>query len=252
MNKFSRRKLFTTGLYMAGGASGLAAATVLARRYGLVPPDCGGIYGPGETLSYAAHRLFARDSLAREFPRSMISNPPFPNQADPLGKEFERLRDGGFSDWRLAVDGMVARPASFSVADVKSFPRHSQITQLQCEEGWSYVAEWTGARFSHILDVVGALPQARYVVYSSFERDTWDSIDMADARHPQTFIAYGMNGEELPVKHGGPLRMRLPRQMGYKNIKYITRLTVTDSLKGFGKGMGSVSAEYGYAWYAGI
>jgi DMSO/TMAO reductase YedYZ molybdopterin-dependent catalytic subunit len=252
MSKFSRRKLFFTGLYVGGGASGLAAAAALARRYGLVPPDCGGIYGPGETLSYAAHRLFARDSLAREFSRGMISNPPFPNQADPLGKEFERLRDGGFSGWRLAVDGMVARPASFSVADVQGFPRHSQITQLQCEEGWSYIAEWTGARLSHILDVVGALPQARYVVYSSFERDTWDSIDMADARHPQTFIAYGMNGEELPVKHGGPLRMRLPRQMGYKNIKYITRLTVTDSLKGFGKGMGSVSAQYGYAWYAGI
>src|SRR5580658_5370302 len=192
MSKFSRRQLFTTGLYMAGGASGLAAATVLARRYGLVPPDCGGVYGPGETLSYAAHRLLARDSLAREFPRGMISNPPFPNQADPLGKEFERLRDGEFSDWRLAVDGMVARPASFSVADVKGFLRHSQITQLQCEEGWSYIAEWTGARLSHMLDVVGALPQARYVVYSSFERDTWDSIDMADARHPQTFIAYGM------------------------------------------------------------
>jgi DMSO/TMAO reductase YedYZ molybdopterin-dependent catalytic subunit len=252
MSKFSRRQLFTTGLYMAGGVSGLAAATVLARRYGLVPPDCGGVYGPGETLNYAAHRLLARDSLARQFPRSMISNPPFPNQADPLGKEFDRLRDGGFSDWRLAVDGMVARPASFSVSDVQGFPRHSQITQLQCEEGWSYIAEWTGARLSHILDVVGALPQARYVVYSSFEPDTWDSIDLADARHPQTFIAYAINGEELPVRHGGPLRMRLPRQMGYKNIKYINRLTVTDSLQGFGKGLGSAGAEFGYAWYAGI
>src|SRR5579863_1004049 len=248
MNKLSRRKLFSTGLFVGGGASALAAAAVLARRYGLVPPDCGGIYGPGETLNYAAHRLLARDSLAREFPRSMISNPPFPNDADPLGKEFDRLKDGGFSEWKLTVDGMVARPASFSVADVKCFPQHSQITQLQCEEGWSYIAEWTGARLSHLLDIVGALPQARYVFYSSFERDTWDSIDMDDARHPQTFIAYAMNGAELPVKHGGPLRMRLPRQMGYKNIKYINRLIVTDSVKKFGKGMGSIGAEYGYAW----
>jgi DMSO/TMAO reductase YedYZ molybdopterin-dependent catalytic subunit len=84
------------------------------------------------------------------------------------------------------------------------------------------------------------------------EPDTWDSIDMADALHPQTFLCYGMNGNDLPVPHGGPLRMRLPRQVGYKNKKFITQLTVTDNLKSFGKGLGCVDAEYGYAWYAGI
>ena len=105
---------------------------------------------------------------------------------------------------------------------------------------------------SHVLGVVGTLPQARYVVYRSFQSDWWDSIDMAEALHPQTLVAYGMNGAELPVGNGGPLRLRVPRQLGYKNVKYITRLTVTDDLKRFGRGLGSASPEGGYAWYAGI
>ena len=138
---------------------------------------------------------------------------------------------------------MVARPASFSLDQLKSYPSHTQITMLQCEEGWSYIAEWIGVPLSHVLDAVGVLPQARYVVYFSIEPDTWESIDMADALHPQTFLTYGMNGDELPVGHGGPLRLRLPRQVGYKNVKFITRLTVTDSLKGFGKGLGGANAR---------
>jgi DMSO/TMAO reductase YedYZ molybdopterin-dependent catalytic subunit len=252
MSNLSRRKLITTGLATAAGASGLAAATGLARRYGLVPPDHGGIYGPGETLTYAAQRLLTRHSLAREFPRSKISNPPFANGRPPKFEAFKRLQEGGFADWRLAVDGMVARPASFSIPELKRYPSRSQITHLACEEGWSFIAEWTGVPLFHVLDVVGILPQARYVVYSSIQRGWWDSVDMADAAHPQTLVTYGMNGGELPVGHGGPLRLRVPRQLGYKSVKYITSLTITDSLKQFGKGLGSVSPEFGYAWYAGI
>ena len=134
----------------------------------------------------------------------------------------------------------------------KAFPERNQITHLACEEGWSYIAEWIGVPLSHVLDIVGTLPQARYIVYRSFQTDWWDSIDMADALHPQTFVTYGMNGGELPVRFGGPLRLRIPRQLGYKSLKYITRLTVTDSLKRFGKGLGSAAPEAGYAWYAGI
>ena len=155
-------------------------------------------------------------------------------------------------DWRLAVDGMVARPVSLSLAELRSYPSRSQITHLACEEGWSFIAEWIGVPLSHVLNVVGILPQARYVVYFSLQKGWWDSIDMADALHPQTLLTYGMNGGELPVGHGGPLRLRVPRQLGYKNVKYITRLTVTDNLKGFGKGLGSASPEVGYSWYAGI
>jgi DMSO/TMAO reductase YedYZ molybdopterin-dependent catalytic subunit len=252
MSNLSRRKLITTGLAATAGASGLAVAAGLARRYGLVPPDHGGIYGPGETLTYASQRLLTRHSLAREFSRSQISKTPFANGELPKEETFTRLQQGGFADWRLAVDGMVAHPASLSLADLKSYPVRGQITHLACEEGWSFIAEWIGVPLFHVLDLVGTLPQARYVVYSSIQSGWWDSIDMADALHPQTLLTYGMNGGDLPIGHGGPLRLRVPRQLGYKSVKYITRLTVTDNLKKFGKGLGSAAPEGGYAWYAGI
>jgi len=252
MSNFSRRKLITTGLAAAAGVVGLGAAERIAQAYGLIPPDHGGIYGLGETLTYASQRLWTTHSLAREFSRSQISKPPLANEMPPLNDAYKRLQAGGFADWRLAVDGMVARPASFSLGQLKSYPSHTQITMLQCEEGWSYIAEWNGVPLSHVLDAVGTLPQARYVVYFSIDPDWWESIDMSDALHPQTFLAYGMNGDELPVGNGGPLRLRLPRQLGYKSVKFITHMTVTDSLKGFGKGLGSAAPEAGYAWYAGI
>jgi len=252
MSKISRRKLLTTGLLATAGATGLGVAAKLAERYGLIPPDAGVLYGAGETLTYAAHRILTRHTPVHEFARSQISKDPFANEVSPLGAEFQRSQAGGFADWRLAVDGMVARPVSFSLADLKSFPRSSQITMIACEEGWSYIAEWSGVPLAHILNLAGALPQARYVVYRSIQPDWWDSIDMADALHPQTLLTVAMNGGELPVPFGGPLRLRVPRQLGYKNVKYITRLTLSDDLKRFGKGLGSAAPESGYAWYAGI
>jgi DMSO/TMAO reductase YedYZ molybdopterin-dependent catalytic subunit len=252
MSKISRRKLIATGLWATAGFSGLGVAAKLAARYGLIPPDSGVLYGAGETLTYAAQRLLTRHTVAREFPRNMISERPFADPVGPLGDKFERLQQSGFADWRLAVDGMVTRPSTFSLAELRSFPSSSQITFIACEEGWSYIAEWSGVRLSHMLNLVGTLPRARYVVYRSFQPDWWDSIDMADALHPQTLLTLGMNGAELPVQFGGPLRMRVPRQLGYKNVKYITRLTITDNLKHFGKGLGSAEPEFGYAWYAGI
>jgi DMSO/TMAO reductase YedYZ molybdopterin-dependent catalytic subunit len=252
MNKISRRKFVAAGLATAAGVSGLAAAAGLARHYGLVPPDSGGIYGPGETLTYAAQRLLTRHSLAREFPRSMISKVPFANEIAPPNDAFKRLQAGGFADWKLAVDGMVARPTFFSLSDLRSLPVRNQITEVVCEEGWSYVAEWIGTPLIEVLKASGLLPQARYVVYVSLDPEWWDSIDMADALHPQTLLTYAMNDGDLPVSFGGPLRMRVPRQLGYKSVKFITRLTATDSLKGFGKGLGSAAPEGGYAWYAGI
>jgi DMSO/TMAO reductase YedYZ molybdopterin-dependent catalytic subunit len=252
MNKISRRKFITTGLAATAAVSGLGAAATLAHRYGLVPPDSGGIYGPGETLTYAAQRLLTRHSLAREFPRSMISKVPFANEFPPLNDAFKRLQAGGFAEWRLSVDGMVARPSSLSLPDLRSFPVRRQVTEVVCEEGWSYIAEWIGTPLTQVLNGCGILPQARYIVYFSIDPDWWDSIDMADALHPQTLVTYAMNDGDLPVSFGGPVRMRVPRQLGYKSVKFMTRLTVTDSLKGFGKGLGSASADDGYAWYAGI
>lgn len=252
MSKISRRKLITTGVAALAGASCLAVAAKVAKAHGLIPPDSGGLYGAGETLTYAAQRLLARHAMAREFSRSEISQNPFANEVAPLGEEFNRLQAAGFVDWRLTVDGMAARPTAFSLAEIRSFPATSHTTMIGCEEGWTYIAEWKGVPLSYILDRVGALPQVRYVVYRSIQSDWWESIDMADALHPQTLVATGMNGADLPVPFGGPMRLRIPRQLGYKNVKYITHLTLTDSLKGFGKGLGSASPEGGYAWYAGI
>jgi DMSO/TMAO reductase YedYZ molybdopterin-dependent catalytic subunit len=147
---------------------------------------------------------------------------------------------------------MVAHPTAFSLSDLKTLPTHSQITEVVCEEGWSYVAEWIGTPLSNVLHQVGVLPQTRYIVYYASEPYLWGSIDMADALHPQTLLAMGMNDGDLPVKFGGPLRIRVPRQLGYKSLKFLTHITATDSLKRFGKGLGSVDPEYGYSWYAGI
>jgi DMSO/TMAO reductase YedYZ molybdopterin-dependent catalytic subunit len=252
MSGFSRRKLITSGLVATAGVAGLAAASRLAGQYGLVPPDCGGVYGPGETLTYAAQRLLTRHSLAREFDRGMISKTPFANPVGPASDAFKAHLATGFADWKLAVGGMVAHPTAFSLGDLRALAVRSQITEVSCEEGWSYIAEWIGTPLHTVLEVAGALPGARYVVYWSMEEGWWESIDMADALHPQTLVAWAMNDGDLPVKFGGPLRLRVPRQLGYKSLKFIDRMTVTDSLKGFGKGLGSVEPEFGYSWYAGI
>jgi DMSO/TMAO reductase YedYZ molybdopterin-dependent catalytic subunit len=245
MSHLSRRKLILGGLGATTGISGLAAAARLADRYGLIPPDHGGLYGPGETLTYAAQRVLTRHSLAREFPPGQISAKPFVNRKAPTDQQFLGLQADGFAGWRLQVDGLVANPRSFTLADLRGYPSRSQITHLACEEGWSFIAEWIGVPLSHVLDAAGILPQARYIVYFSFQKRWRDSIDMADALHPQTLLAYGMNGGELPADHGGPLRLRLPRQLGYKSVKYITRLLVTDELREF-------TPKGKYAWYAGI
>jgi DMSO/TMAO reductase YedYZ molybdopterin-dependent catalytic subunit len=252
MSAMSRRQMITRGFAAAAGLSGLAAAARIADRYGLVPPDSGGIYGPGATLTYAAQRLLTRHSVAREFSRSQISNPPFANETAPPGEPFKRLQAAGFTDWRLSIEGLVAQPASLSIADIRRYPASRQITEIACEEGWSYVAEWIGTPLADVLHAVGTRPQARFVVYFSMESAWWDSIDMADALHPQTLLAYAMNDGDLPVAFGGPLRMRVPRQLGYKSVKYVNRLVVTDSLKPFGKGLGSAAPDAGYSWYAGI
>jgi len=245
MSDVSRRKMITAGVSATAGVAGIAAGVVAAKDHGFIPPNTGSLYHAGDTLTYAAQRLLTNHRMAREFSRDQISPKPFPNGDLPQGDEFKRLEAGKFADWKLSVEGMVARPATFSLADIKSFPSRSQITHIACEEGWSYIAEWIGAPLSHVLDLVGVQSQARYVVYHSFQREWWDSIDMADALHPQTFLAYGMNGGDMPVGFGGPLRMRVPRQLGYKSIKYVTRLKVTDTLKG-------EEPQSDYSWYAGM
>jgi DMSO/TMAO reductase YedYZ molybdopterin-dependent catalytic subunit len=252
MSNIPRRRFLTIGLAASAGFAGLGIAASLAKRYGLVPPDSRGIYGPGETLTYAAQRLIARHSLARQFPRSMISKVPFANAMPPLNDAFKRMQSGGFADWRLSIDGMVARPGSYSLADLRRFPVRNQITEVVCEEGWSYIAEWIGTPLSEVLKDAGVQPQAKYLVYFSIDPDWWESIDMVDAQHPQTLLTWAMNDGDLPVAFGGPVRLRVPRQLGYKSVKFVTRLMVTDSPKGFVSAFDPKHPNGGYAWYAGI
>ena len=254
----TRRMLVTGGIATAAGAAGLGAAS----RYGLIPPDSTSLYGAGETLTYSAQRLLTSGQpLAREFPKSMISKIAPMNGRPPTEASYRQWLTNGFSDWSLQIEGFVAHPMSFGLDALKRLPMESHVTLHSCEEGWSYIAEWTGVRLSTVLDLVQPTPSARYVVFQPMSnpaqrtgvvRIAWDSIDMADALHPQTLLAYGMNGEALSPDHGAPLRLRLARQMGYKNTKYLSKIVITDSLAGFGKGRGSRSAEGGNSWYGGI
>jgi DMSO/TMAO reductase YedYZ molybdopterin-dependent catalytic subunit len=163
MSKISRRKLIYGGVAAAAGVGGMAVADRMAKRYGLLPPDGKGIYGPGETLTYACQRLLTVNRPAREFARSMISTNPFANAIAPPTDTFKQLEAGGFRDWRLVVDGTVAHPLVLSLADLKMMPVRSQITEVACEEGWSYVAEWIGTPLSNVLREAGLLPHTRYV-----------------------------------------------------------------------------------------
>jgi len=173
-------------------------------RYGLIPPDHGVLYGTGETLTYACQRVLTTHRPLHEFPRSMISKQPFMNEIGKLPDAFKASQAANFSDWRLTVDGLVTHPLSLSVSDLRALAVRSQITEVACEEGWSYIAEWIGTPLSAVLQEAGVLPQARYIVYFSIEKDWWDSIDMADALHPQTYLTWGMNDGDLPVGFGGP------------------------------------------------
>jgi len=246
----TRRTLVTAGLTTAAGASAVGAAA----HYGLIPPDYGTPFGAGETLTYAAQRLVTSShSLAREFPRSQISKAPVVNGPAPTDEAFRRSAAEGFKDWRLHIEGLVERPVALSLDELKNMPSESRILLHACEQGWSYIAEWTGVRLSHVLDAVKTRPEARYIAFIPFPnasqstgeiRVEWESIDMADALHPQTLLAYGMNGEVLPADFGAPLRLRMSRQIGWKNTKYLSRIIVTDDMNLYRKGRGT--------WYGGI
>jgi DMSO/TMAO reductase YedYZ molybdopterin-dependent catalytic subunit len=210
----------------------------------------------GDAFTYAAHQvLLPGESLVKEythgdissFPATGTTNPGDPNK--PNSSEIYRnLQRGGFADWRLSIEGLVSRPGSYSLSDLKRFPARTQITRHICEEGWSAIAEWTGVPLSRVLDAAGILPTARFVNFYSY--DEWaDCIDMFDAMHPQTLLTYGMNGRDLSVPHGAPLRLRVERQMGYKSMKYLNRIVVKNE---FDDGGMQGNIQNGWAWYVGI
>ena len=248
----TRRKLITSGLVTVAGIAGVAGAARIADKYGFLAPDHQGLLGAGEALTYGAQRiLMSCHSLARDFDRSQISKIVPVNGEPPKTDTYQRLLANGFADWRLTVDGLVDRPSTFSLADLKRFPSRSQITHQACEEGWSFIAEWSGVPLSYVLRLVGVQPQAKWAVFFALD-DNWDSLDMPEAFHPQTLLVLGMNGQELPTGHGAPLRVRVPRQLGQKSKKYLSRILVTNTVKNIGKGWGAADPEYGYSWYMGI
>jgi len=245
----TRRRAIVAGLASIGGL-------VAARLPRELPPTYGNLLRMGDTLTYAAHRtLLPAHSLVREYGLGDLTSFPATGTTNSavsvksaLGEEYRCLQAGAFADWRLIVEGRVARPRSFSLAELKQLPSRTQITRHTCEEGWTAIGQWTGVPLSAVLDAVGILPTARFVVLHSV--DDWvDSLDLIDALHPQTLLAYGMNGGDLPVPHGAPVRLRLERQMGYKSMKFVRRLIVADE---FDDGGMSGSIQNGWAWYTGI
>jgi len=249
----SRRRMLKTGLGAAAGAGVLGAGIAIGDRCGLIPANHRGIFGLSETLTYAGQRLLIKlPSMAREFDRGQITKAPPVNGPAPKTEAYQRLKDTGFADWRLTVDGMVARPASFSLAELKSFPFRTQITHQACEEGWSFIAEWTGVPLSYILEKVGTHPDAKWAFFFTLQKEWWDSLDMDDALHAQTVLAYGMNGAEIPADHGAPLRLKVARQLGYKSLKFLSKITLADRPDALGDGLGSGAPAAGYSWYAGI
>ena len=245
----TRRTAIITGLAAIGGV----VATRLPKP---LPPTYGNLLRVGDTVTYAAHRaLLPGESLVREYSFSDITSFPATGTTDPgvsvktaQGETYRQLRNGGFADWRLSVEGRVASPRAFSLAELKQLPSRTQITRHTCEEGWTAIGQWTGVQLSRVLDAVGIQPTARFVVFYSV--DDWvDCIDLLDALHPQTILAYSMNERELPVQHGAPLRLRVERQMGYKSMKYVQRIAVVSE---FDDGGMKGSIQNGWSWYTGI
>ena len=215
-----------------------------------------------EGLTMRAQRGLMGEALAREYLPADIS-PDFKanGSTNPEDEDYQALAQDDFADWRLEVDGLVERPLKLSLADLRALPSRTQITRHDCVEGWSCIGQWTGARLAAVLEKAGVAPAARYVVFrcaDSLEATLdgsgvyYESIDLADARHPQTILAYEMNGKPLPVAHGAPLRLRVERQLGYKQAKYIMRIELVESFAQIGRGRGSYWADRGYEWYAGI
>ena len=215
------------------------------------------------SLTQGAQRLLlSRGQLAREFTEADLS-PDFKvnGTAMPGGEAYARLLDGGFSKWRLVVDGKVARRLELSLADLKRLPARTQITRHDCVEGWSAIGKWTGVPLAAVLNLAGPTTAARYVVFhcaDEYEPTTdgtgqyYESINLIDAYHPQTILAYAMNGADLSVGHGAPLRLRVERQLGYKHAKFIMRIELVESFVAIGRGKGGFWEDRGYEWYAGI
>jgi DMSO/TMAO reductase YedYZ molybdopterin-dependent catalytic subunit len=223
-----------------------SAGVLLAGCSQTDPPTYGHVLRMGDLLTYKAHRLLLpAQSLGREYDYADISSVPAIGTTNPADEVYQRLLANRFADWRLPVEGSVARPHAFSLDELQRMPSRTQITRHTCEEGWSAIAQWTGVPLRSVLESAGIRSTARFVQFYAY--DGWaDGIDMLDALHPQTILAYGMNGRDLPISHGAPLRARVETQLGYKSMKFLKRIVVTDHFEDNGL------IKSGWSWYAGI
>ena len=255
--KLDRRRLLQRGAAVAGAAL-LGGCEELSRR-----PFVKRILDSAEVLTRTAQRaVLPRKALAREYSEADISKEfkanGSTNSNDPA---YLALAVGGFADWRLKVGGLVEQPLELSLADLKEMPSRTQITRHDCVEGWSCIGKWTGVPLKHVLDRAQLKPPARYIVFycaddlgetGSEAGKYYESIGFEDAFHPQTILAYDMNGQPLPVPHGAPLRLRVERQLGYKMAKYVMRIEAVEEIRTIRGGRGGFWEDLGYEWYAGI
>lgn len=246
MTDIDRRRLL--------GTLGLGSAGLLLGGCDAVP----GALNFGETLHYRAQRLLVGDALAREY-RLEQRSPVFRMNGNrmPRSDAYARHLATDFADWRLVVDGLVQRPLALSLADLMRMPSRSQVTRHDCVEGWSAIGQWTGTPLWSILRMAGLRADARFIAFHCADDFSgapyYESIDLTDAFHPQTILAWGMNGGRLPVGHGAPLRLRVERQLGYKHAKFVMRVEARDTLAGLHGGRGGLWEDRaGYEWYAGI
>ena len=244
----NRRQAIYTTLTSAG-------ALLLSGCLKKAPPTYGNILRMGDDLTYIAQRgLLSQRALAMEyqkaditsFPVTDIGNPADPNSKNAYSTLYQQLQHDNFKDFTLTVEGCLAKPRNYSMDDLKKLGTRTQITRHTCEEGWSAIAEWTGVPLSAVLKDAGILPAARFVCLYGFDK-YGESIDMLDAFHPQTILAHTMNGEDLPLRNGAPLRLRVETQLGYKNVKFLQRIVVTDKFTDAGPDITS-----GWSWYTGI
>jgi len=206
--------------------------------------------------------LLGRKALAREYTDKDISREFRANgTTNPDTEQYNALAKGGFVDWKLAVGGLVERPLQLSLEELRSMPPRTQITRHDCVEGWSCIGKWKGVQLSRVIERAGLKPDARFIAF--YCADTleltldgtgqyYETIDLVDALHPQTLLAYDMNDRPLDVPHGAPLRLRLERQLGYKMAKYVMRIEALESFEKLGRGKGGYWEDRGYQWYAGI
>ena len=248
--RFLSRTLGAAGTLLIGGCQRLSQSEWFPK-----------VLGAGETASAAAaHAVTSRKSMAQEFAEADRS-PTFRSNgtAEPDDDDYRALAANAFSDYRLEVDGLVAQPASFSLVELRALPSRTQITRHDCVEGWSAIAKWKGARLAAMLEAVKPKPEARFVVFHCADpmdddgsHPYYESIDLEDAFHPQTILAYDMNDATLPVANGAPIRLRVERQLGYKHAKYIMRIELVASFAKIEGGNGGYWEDQGYQWFAGI